>query len=72
VDEALAQLDRSLAIDPAHAQTWFNVGIVRRDGRQDAQGAVTAWTRLLEISPWYPVAARVRTLIAETQARPAK
>jgi tetratricopeptide (TPR) repeat protein len=72
VDEALAQLDRSLAIDPAHAQTWFNVGIVRRDGRQDAQGAVTAWTRLLEISPGYPDAARVRTLIAETQARPAK
>lgn len=67
VDDALKQLETSLAIDPKHAQSLFNLGIVRRDGRKDAKGAVEAWTRLLEVAPDYPEAARVRTLIQETK-----
>ena len=67
LDDALKQLETSLAIDPKHAQSLFNLGIVRRDGRKDAKGAVEAWTRLLEVAPDYPEAARVRTLIQETK-----
>ena len=63
-DEALAQLDRSLSIDPAHAQTLFNIGIVRRDGKKDPKGAAEAWERLLKSNPNYPEAAKVRSLIA--------
>lgn len=66
-DEALVQLERSLAADPTHAQTLFNIGIVKRDGKKDTKGAVEAWRRLLEVAPDYPEAARVRTLIAETK-----
>jgi cytochrome c-type biogenesis protein CcmH/NrfG len=68
-DEALAQLDRSLALDPRHGQTLFNIGIVRRDGRHDAKGAIDAWERLLASVPDYPDAARVRTMIAELKTR---
>lgn len=66
-DDALAQLGKSLAIDPNHAQTLFNIGIVRREGKQDRKGAVEAWERLLASNPGYPEAARVRSLIDETR-----
>jgi cytochrome c-type biogenesis protein CcmH/NrfG len=68
-DEALAQLDRSLTLDPKHGQTLFNIGIVKRDARHDAKGAIDAWERLLASVPDYPDAARVRTMIAELKTR---
>jgi Flp pilus assembly protein TadD len=67
-DDALAQYEKSLAISPTHAQTLFNVGIVRKDGKQDAAGAVEAWEKLLASNPAYPDAIRVRSMIAD--ARP--
>lgn len=68
-DEALVQFEKSLAIDPKHGQTLFNVGIVRRDGKQDAKGAIAAWERLLVSVPDYADAAKVRTMIAELKTR---
>jgi len=68
-DEALAQFDKSLAIDPKHGQTLFNVGIVRRDGKQDLKGAIAAWERLLASVPDYADAGKVRTMIAELKTR---
>src|SRR5215212_711594 len=44
-DEALAQYEKSLAINATHAQTLFNAGIVRADGKRDYDGAVAAWDR---------------------------
>jgi len=68
-DEALAQFDKSLAIDPKHGQTLFNVGIVKRDARNDPKGAIAAWERLLSSVPEYPEAGKVRTMIAELKSR---
>lgn len=68
-DDALAQFDRSLALDPRHAQTLYNVGIVKRDAKNDAQGAIAAWERLLSSVPDYPDAAKVRTMVAELKQR---
>jgi tetratricopeptide (TPR) repeat protein len=68
-DEALAQYDRSLKIVPAHAQTLYNVGIVRADGKHDYPGAVTAWEQLLQTSPAYPNAAAVRELLADAKLK---
>lgn len=68
-DEALAQFDRSLRIDPKHGQTLFNVGIVKRDGKQDPQGAIAAWERLLTSVPDYPDASKVRTMISELRTK---
>jgi cytochrome c-type biogenesis protein CcmH/NrfG len=64
-DEALAQYAQSLAIDPTHAQTLFNLGIVKSDGKRDYRGAVEAWQTLLEKNPSYPNASNVRTLIVD-------
>ena len=68
-DEALAQYQRSLAINATHAQTLFNVGIVRADGKQDYAGAAAAWEQLLQTNPDYPAVARVKTLIADARQK---
>ena len=68
-DEALAQFDKSLAIDAKHAQTLFNLGIVRRDAKNDPKGAIAAWERLLGSVPDYADAGKVRTMIAELKTR---
>ena len=68
-DEALTQFDRSLALDPKHGQTLFNMGIVKRDARNDPKGAIAVWERLLTSVPDYPDAAKVRTMIAELKTR---
>lgn len=67
-DDALAQLDASLTINPTHAQTLFNLGIVKRDGKKDAKGAADAWERLLNAHPDYPEAARVKSLLAQARS----
>jgi tetratricopeptide (TPR) repeat protein len=50
-DRALAQFDRSLQIDPRHAKTLFNIGIVRARGKEDLQGAINAWSKVIEVAP---------------------
>ena len=66
-DEALAQYARSLAIDARHAQTLFNMGIVKSQGKRDYLGAVASWEQLLAANPSYPNAATVRSMIDEAR-----
>jgi tetratricopeptide (TPR) repeat protein len=68
-DEAIAQYDLSLAINPAHAQTLFNLGIVRADGKHDYAGAIAAWEKLLASNPGYANAAEAQRLIADAKAK---
>jgi tetratricopeptide (TPR) repeat protein len=68
-DEALAQYERSLKLSPTHAQTLYNIGIVRADGKRDYPGAITAWETLLATSPAYPNAAGVRELLADARLK---
>ncbi|RPJ79150.1 MAG: tetratricopeptide repeat protein [Acidobacteria bacterium] len=70
-DEALAQFDRSLEMDPKHAKTILNQGIVRAFGKQDLDGAVEAWQRLIAMSPDSPEAqAAKRALDSLAAAHP--
>jgi cytochrome c-type biogenesis protein CcmH/NrfG len=68
-DDALAQYERSLKTSPTHAQTLFNVGIVRADGKHDYAGAVAAWEKLLATTPDYLNAAGVRELVADARLK---
>jgi cytochrome c-type biogenesis protein CcmH/NrfG len=68
-DGALKQFQQSLAIDPTHAQTLFNLGIVKSQGKNDARGAVEAWEKLLASNPGYPEAERVRRLVTDAKAK---
>jgi cytochrome c-type biogenesis protein CcmH/NrfG len=66
-DEAIAQLTKSLAINPTHPQTLFNLGIVKRDGKQDPAGAVQAWEKLLASNPTYVDRDKVQQLLDQVR-----
>jgi cytochrome c-type biogenesis protein CcmH/NrfG len=66
-DEAIAQFNKSLAINPTHPQTLFNLGIVKRDGKQDAAGAVQAWEKLLASNPSYVDRDKVQQLLEQVR-----
>jgi tetratricopeptide (TPR) repeat protein len=53
-DKALEQFDKSLKLDPKHAKTLLNLGIVKAFGKQDLQGATEAWQQVLKIAPDSP------------------
>jgi cytochrome c-type biogenesis protein CcmH/NrfG len=50
-DGAIGQLEGSLKIDPKDANSLFNLGMIRLQGKNDNQGAVTAWRLLLKSNP---------------------
>ena len=51
VDGALDQLNQALRYDPKDANSLFNLGMVRLQGKGDARGALDAWQRLLKSNP---------------------
>jgi tetratricopeptide (TPR) repeat protein len=71
-DKALEQFDRSLKIDPKHAKTLLNLGIVRAFGKQDLEGAMQAWQKVMEVAPGSQEAqAAKRALDSLASAHPA-
>lgn len=51
VDGAIAQLNRALSYDPKDANSLFNLGMIRLQGKGDGKGALAAWQRLLKANP---------------------
>jgi len=62
-DRALAELEKSLAQEPTHAQSLFNLGIVKWQGKKDPQSAIAAWEKLIKTNPNYPERQNVEQLI---------
>ena len=69
-DRALAQFDRSLEIDPKHSKTLMNIGIVRAFGKEDLDGAIKSWKRLIEVAPDSEEARRARQAIQALENHP--
>jgi len=67
VDAALLQFDTALSFEPNNANTLFNRGVVRWQGKQDAAGAIADWEKLLASDPSYPGRSQVEQLIAQAQ-----
>jgi tetratricopeptide (TPR) repeat protein len=59
-DLAIKQLEHSLKVDPKHAKTLLNMGVVRAFGKQDLKGATEVWRRLVEIAPESPEGRQAR------------
>jgi cytochrome c-type biogenesis protein CcmH/NrfG len=70
VDGAIAQLNQCLAYDSNDANSLFNLGVIRWEGKQDAQGAMAAWQRLLKSNPRLNADRKnaVKKMIAEVQS----
>jgi cytochrome c-type biogenesis protein CcmH/NrfG len=60
-DRALQQLDHSLAVDPKHAKTLLNQGVIRAFGKQDLKGAQESWERVIAVAPNSDEARRAQT-----------
>ena len=69
VDAAVAEFERSLAIDPDHPQTLFNMGVILLEERNGRQGAIQLWEHLVEANPGYPQIGMVREEIARLKER---
>jgi cytochrome c-type biogenesis protein CcmH/NrfG len=67
VDGAIQQLDQSLVYDPKHAGTLMNIGIIRWKGKNDANGAVAAWEKLLRYHPDFPQKDLLQHMITEAK-----
>ncbi len=66
-DTAIAEFNRTLAYEPNKANTLFNLGIVKWQGKMDIDGAVAAWQKLLDTNPNYENKAKVLELIAQAK-----
>jgi len=60
IDRALTQLDRSLKIDPKHAKSLLNRGIVLAFGKNDLDGARRSWEQVIAMAPGSPEALRAQ------------
>jgi cytochrome c-type biogenesis protein CcmH/NrfG len=71
VDGAISQLQQSLNYDPKDANSLFNLGVIKWQGKQDGPGAVAAWRELLKSNPQLSAdrKAAVQKLMAEAQKK---
>jgi cytochrome c-type biogenesis protein CcmH/NrfG len=67
VDGALTELNKSLSYDPKHAGTLMNIGIIKWRGKNDVNGAVAAWEKLLKLNPNFPQKDVIEHLITEAK-----
>ena len=69
VDAALTQIQQSLRDDPKDANSLFNLGMIRWQGKQDSKGALAAWQQLLKSNPQLSAErkAAVQKLIADVR-----
>jgi cytochrome c-type biogenesis protein CcmH/NrfG len=51
IDAAIAQLQLALKNNPKDANSLFNLGLMRWQGKKDAPGALAAWRQLLKSNP---------------------
>jgi len=71
VDGALQQLGQATADDPKDANSLFNLGMIRWQGKKDSKGALAAWAQLLKTNPELEPAkkAQVQKLMADVRAQ---
>jgi cytochrome c-type biogenesis protein CcmH/NrfG len=69
VDGAISQLQQALHYDPKDANSLFNLGMIKWQGKQDSKGAVAAWQELLKSNPQLSAErkATVQKLMADVQ-----
>ena len=71
VDGAIGQLEQSLKYEPKDANSLFNLGIIKLQGKQDSEGALAAWRQLLKSNPELDAnhKATVEKLIADLEKK---
>jgi cytochrome c-type biogenesis protein CcmH/NrfG len=70
-DGAISQLQQSLRYDPKDANSLFNLGVIKWQGKQDGPGALAAWQELLKSNPQLSADRKeaVQKLMADAQKK---
>jgi Flp pilus assembly protein TadD len=63
-DTAITQLNRSLELDPRHAQTLHNLVVIYWQGKNDSKSAHETLNRLAAADPSNPAIAGLRKMLA--------
>ena len=66
-DTAIAEFNKSLTYEPNKANTLFNLGLVKWQGKMDINGAVSDWEKLLATNPNYEGKDKVEQMIAQAK-----
>jgi tetratricopeptide (TPR) repeat protein len=66
-DAAIDQFNSALNYAPANANTLFNRGLVKWEGKGDAQGAIADWKKLLATNPGYESRDKVEQMLAKVE-----
>ncbi len=64
---ALKDFDRALKVRPNYAQTLFNMGIVKWQGKNDIKGAVATWNSVAADESGLSDKQKVQDLIAQAR-----
>ncbi len=62
-DRALAEYHTALEHDPGHLNARYNTGIVYASNKKKYREAIRIWEDLLKISPNYPAAGQIKSMI---------
>jgi cytochrome c-type biogenesis protein CcmH/NrfG len=66
-DTAIAEFNKALTYEPNKANTLFNLGLVKWQGKMDVEGALADWKKLLATNPNYEGKDKVEQMMAEAQ-----
>src|SRR5579863_396914 len=66
-DRAIAEFNQALLDAPDNANTLFNLGLVKWQGKHDAAGATAAWQKLLAAHPDYENRAKVEQMLRDAK-----
>lgn len=69
-DKAIDNFSKAAEINPMHATSLFNLGVVYRYDLQEFDKAKEVWTRFLEVAPPGPQADQVRADLEFLQTHP--
>jgi len=70
-DRAIENFNKAATVDPGHAQSLYNLGIVYRYDLQDFVKAKEVWGRYLALNPSGPAAEQVRSEMEFMESHPA-
>ncbi|WP_348261977.1 tetratricopeptide repeat protein [Telmatobacter sp. DSM 110680] len=67
IDTAIAEFNTALTFAPNNANTLFNLGLVKWQGKHDSAGAIADWKKLLATNPNYEAKDKVEKMLADVE-----
>jgi tetratricopeptide (TPR) repeat protein len=66
-DKAIEQFNQALTYAPNNANTLFNLGLVKWQGKHDGTGAIADWKKLLMANPSYEAKDKVQQMLSDVE-----